>query len=593
MKVRVKLAFNNQKKEIEIEKGETLVEAILKAGFKFELPCGGNGTCGRCLVKAKGELFPPDESEITSLGEEIKKGFRLACQCRIRGEAEVLWEEAFQPAKILTEGLRKKVVLRPNVIKTTYKVTISDEKALVQKLKEAFFEKEELSLEKDLGLSGFEEVKEDTFTAVLRDGKVSVVEKGDTTSKCFGLAIDIGTTTLVVSLVDLKSGKEVGTISELNPQVTYGHDVITRITQVKRGKENLFRLQRLLVSALDEMIQSLCQKHKASPENIYEAAVAGNTCMMHLFLGLDPVPLALAPYTSLIEGSVYIDATELGFKNLPQAKLYILPPISPYVGADITAGLLTTDLHSYREPALFIDIGTNGEIALKTRNETLACSTAAGPAFEGMNISCGMRAEKGAIEGVTLGEDGPQIRTIGGDEPRGICGSGLIDIVAEFREKGIIDSRGRFSPEIGYLSRFLREENGKKHFILFENGERKVFISQKDIRQVQLAKGAIQAGINLLLQATDLKTGEIQRVFIAGAFGYHLKAASLVKIGLLPEEWEDKVSLAGNTAKTGSLLALLDKDLRKEAERIAKSVRTLDLVTHPQFERDFIKSMLF
>jgi|Deesub1362A_J573_1020465.scaffolds.fasta_scaffold01164_10 uncharacterized 2Fe-2S/4Fe-4S cluster protein (DUF4445 family) len=593
MKVRVKLTFNNQKKEIEIEKGKTLAEVILKAGFKFELPCGGNGTCGRCLVKAKGKLFPPDESEITSLEEGIEKGFRLACRCRVCGEVEVFWKEAFQPAKILTEGLSKKSALRPNVTKTAYKIAVSNKKVLAQELK-ALFEKEGLSLEKDLNLSGFEEVKEDTLTAILRDGKVSAVENGDTTSKCFGLVIDIGTTTLVVSLVDLNSGKEVDTVSDLNPQVTYGHDVVTRITQVKREKGNLFRLQKMLVSALGEMIQSLCQKHKAFPENIYEVAVAGNTCMMHLFLGFDPVPLALAPYTSLIERSLYIDAKELGFKNLPQAKLYILPPISPYVGADITAGILATDLCSYKEPTLFIDIGTNGEIALKTRNETLACSTAAGPAFEGMNISCGMRAEKGAIEGVTLEEDGPKIRTIGGDEPRGICGSGLIDIVAELREKGVIDSRGRFSSETaGYLGRLLREENGKKHFILFENGERKIFISQKDIRQVQLAKEAIQAGINLLLQAADLKTEEIQRVFIAGAFGYHLKAASLVKIGLLPEEWEDKVSFAGNTAKTGSLLVLLDKVLRKEAERIAKSVKTLDLVTHPQFERDFIKSMLF
>lgn len=593
MKTRVKLILGNEKREVEIEKGKTLAEAILKADFKFEFPCGGNGTCGRCLVKAKGKLLPPDKTEKALLEERVEEGFRLACRCRIGGEAEVFWEKSFLPAKILTEGLERKLTLRPNVTKATYKIAASDKKALAQEVK-ALFKKEGLALEKEFKFSSLEQIKGGAFTVVLRDGKVSAVENGDTASKRFGLAVDIGTTTLVVSLIDLTSGKELDTVSDLNPQVAYGHDVITRITQVKKERKNLPCLQKMLVSALEEMTQGMSQKHKVFPKNIYEVTVAGNTCMMHLFLGLDPIPLALAPYTSLIEGSLCVHAEELGFRNLSQAKLYILPPISPYVGADITAGILATDLCYQKEPALFIDIGTNGEIALKTKAETLACSTAAGPAFEGMNIDCGMRAQRGAIERVTLEDGGLKIKTIGEDEPKGICGSGLIEAVAEFREKEIIDSRGCFSPETARCwKRFLKEENGKRYFVLTENGEGKVFISQKDIRQVQLAKGAIQTGISLLLQAAGLEREEIKKIFIAGAFGYHLNPSSLVKIGLLPKEWEDKVSFVGNTSKTGALLVLLDKELRKEVEEIARLVKTVDLVIHPQFERYFVNSMLF
>ncbi len=596
MKVLVTLLFKGEKISTRVRAGQVLAAVIQDAGLDLELPCGGHRDCGACRVQAQGMLSPPTAVELELLGpEKIRQGVRLACKSKIRGPAEIIVPETLLAANILSRGTTRRTDLNPNISKKLLASISPAGSSLLESVKKSLAgtglpagpELEVAGPEKD-GAGG-------VMTAVSRNGMVDLVEPGDTRAECFGLAVDVGTTTLVVALVDLNSGRELDTISALNPQVSHGHDVLTRITQVKGGQVSLKHLQEILVSELDRLGRALCQRHSLSPARIYEAAVAGNTCMMHLLLGLDPVVLALAPYTSRIKGSINIRATELGFKSLCRAHLYILPPISPFVGGDITAGILATDLAGGPKPTLFIDIGTNGEVVLVTENKTFACSVAAGPAFEGMNIACGMRAQPGAIEAVRIEDDGPRLKVIGQGSPLGICGSGLIDVVAQLREKELINAGGRIAADCALpsLRPYLRERNGKRSFLLFAGRDRRLHISQQDIRQVQLAKGACRAGINLLLREAAIGPEAVRRVYVAGAFGYHLKPASLTKIGLLPREWHDRIVFAGNTAKVGAVLTLLNRRLRDEAARLGRSVLTVDLVSHPEFDRQFVRAMLF
>ena len=596
MKVTVTLLFRGEKISTRAQAGQTLAAVIQETGLDLELPCGGHRDCGACRVHAQGRLSPPTAVELELLGaEKIGQGVRLACKSKIQGEAGIIVPETLQATNILVRGTARRTDFNPDISKKLLAPIIPAEGPLLESIKKSLAETG-LAAAPELELAGPEKNSaKGVLTAVSRNGTVDLVEHGDTRAECFGLAVDVGTTTLVVSLVDLISGRELDTISALNPQVTYGHDVVTRITQVKGKQVALHHLQAILVRELDRLGRELCQRHSLDPDRIYEAAVAGNTCMMHLLLGLDPVVLALAPYTSRIKGSISVRATELGFKSLRRAHLYILPPISPFVGGDITAGILAADLAGGPKPTLLIDIGTNGEVVLVTENKTFACSVAAGPAFEGMNIACGMRAQPGAIESVRIEDDGPRLKVIGQGRPRGICGSGLIDVVAQLREKELINARGRIAADcaVPSLRPYLRDQNGKRSFLLFADSSRQVYISQQDIRQVQLAKGACRAGINLLLKEAAIGPAAVKRVCVAGAFGYHLKPASLIKIGLLPREWHDRIAFVGNTAKEGALSVLLNQRLRDEATRLGRSVLTVDLVSHPEFDRQFIQAMLF
>ncbi|NOX81359.1 MAG: DUF4445 domain-containing protein [Deltaproteobacteria bacterium] len=597
MKVTVTLLFKGKEISTRARAGQTLATIIEEAGLDLELPCGGHRDCGACRVHAQGLLSPPTAVELELLGEEkIGQGVRLACKSKIRGAAEIIVPETLQAANILARGTARRTGFNPNISKKLLAPIIAAESSLLESVRKSLAETG-LAAAPELEVAGPEKNSAGgVLTAVSRNGTVDLVEPGDTRAECFGLAVDVGTTTLVVSLVDLNSGRELDTISALNPQVTYGHDVVTRITQVKGKQVSLRHLQEILVRELDRLGRELCQRHSLSPARIYEAAVAGNTCMMHLLLALDPVVLALAPYTSRIKGSVSVRATELGFRSLCRAHLYILPPISPFVGGDITAGILATDLAAGPKPTLLIDIGTNGEVVLVTEDKIFACSVAAGPAFEGMNIACGMRAQPGAIEAVRIENDGPRLKVIGQGRPRGICGSGLIDVVAQLREKELINARGRIAADCAApsLRSCLRDRDGKRSFLLFADDRgRQVYISQQDIRQVQLAKGACRAGINLLLKEAAIGPAAVKRVWVAGAFGYHLKPASLIKIGLLPRQWHDRIAFAGNTAKVGALSVLLNRRLRDEAAGLVRSVMTVDLVSHPEFDRQFIRAMLF
>jgi len=399
-------------------------------------------------------------------------------------------------------------------------------------------------------------------------------------TKVYGLSLDIGTTTLVLTLVDLNDGHEINSVSAMNPQAVYAQDVLSRI-KFASDKEGLETMQSVLITEVNKMIAAL----GVSKENIYETVFSGNTCMLHLAIGMNPASLGKYPYTSAIEGVSVLKVADIGLVYLP-------PCISAYVGADITSGILATSLFELSGVTLFVDIGTNGEMVIAANGKLSAASTAAGPAFEGMNIAKGMRAGNGAIEEFEIADGEVRIKVIGNAKATGICGSGLIDIVGELVFHNVIGKNGKFNDATQlppFLAERLIEQDGKKIFKI--DGD--VVLTQKDIRQVQLAKGAIRAGIEYLMRAKNTPPERVDRVLIAGSFGYHLRAKSLINIGLMPKEFEGKIEFVGNTSNSGGIAFLLGKQYRAKMEKKIKEIEVLELANMPDFEKLFVKTLNF
>ncbi len=410
----------------------------------------------------------------------------------------------------------------------------------------------------------------------------------------YGVAFDIGTTTVVGLIWDLQDHKLLGISSRSNPQSAYGQDVISRIAFCMEDAGGLNVLNRLMIDCLNEMIHCLT---KDLPGKKLEAVVAvGNTTMCHFLLSKDPSTLARSPFQPAYSGSVNVNAKDAGIKASSDARLWVLPGIAGYVGADITAGIMATDLLKTKGTTLYIDIGTNGEIVVASDGMITACSTAAGPAFEGACICCGMRATTGAVEKVEITDSDVLCRVISDAQPCGICGSGLIDAVAQMLNRGIINYTGRMlKPEEAseqlpsFLAKRIRISENGPEFSLTEH----VFISQQDVREVQLAKGAILAGATLLLAEVGKRPDELDAILIAGAFGNYIDKVSALKIGLFPPVEHEKITSVGNAAGVGACMALLSKDSAILAESIPPSVRHINLSTHPDFEHCYARSMHF
>lgn len=515
--------------------GTRLREAARLAGVDLEAPCGGLGACGRCAVVAEGALDEPSADERILLTEErLAASVRLACRARVAGD----------------------VVVRP----------LSDAPAPDTLRIVDSAELGEVSVEppERRGITG--------------DGPL------------LGAVADIGTTTVVVAIVDLRTAEQLGSASALNPQHPFGHDVMSRITHVAAyGGESL---RAPIAQAVESLALEVVERTGHRPEDLRELAVAGNTTMVHLLLGIDPAPLGTAPYEPAFLEPVERPAPDIGLGRLANAKAYVLPGISAFVGADITAGLLVTRLAERSRPAMLIDLGTNGEIVLRTPDRLVASSTAAGPALEGASIASGMRAETGAIERVSLDGESLRLTTIGGAEPRGLCGSGLLDLVAVLLDTGVLDATGRLRGDAPHplAARVTELQDGGGRSFAVAPG---VGLTQRDIRQVQLANAAIASGIGMLLDAAGVDAADVSELVIAGGFGYHVKAEALVRMGMIPRVWADRVTFAGNTAKAGALLALLDSAERRLAEAVARHVTTVDLASHPEFQSRFVGAMRF
>ncbi len=422
----------------------------------------------------------------------------------------------------------------------------------------------------------------------------------DSADKVFGLAVDIGTTTVVAKLINMADGQCLATQTTLNPQTQYGDDCISRITYAQTDTK-LAELQKIIINCINELTARLCSQASIDAKHIYEMCVVGNTTMNHIFLKLPVAQLGRAPYKAFSLDAKDLSADELSLQINPAGNIHTVENIAGFVGSDTTAVALAVDINSARDLTLVVDIGTNGEIVLGTGDKLYAASCAAGPAFEGARISCGNRAAEGAIEAVVVNNGDIDLDVIGNSPPRSICGSGLIDAVAVLLNLGIVDATGRFahpgklgdsvSPAIA--SR-IREVNGEPAFILAENTDADaVYLTQKDIREVQLAKAAIRAGTKLLQKKIGLKDDDIKQILLAGAFGNYIRRESALRIGLLPDVPPERICFVGNAASSGAQMVLLSHQWRQQACELARRIEYIEIAHEPDFQAVFADSMSF
>jgi len=557
----VKVTFPEAELSVEVAPGTTLLQAARQAGVIIEAPCNGAGSCGKCLVQvepaALGNLLQKGRHRLSEA--EAARGLVLSCEAEVVGDIIVrtIQREQHQTLRIVSSGVGRPLARAPFIAKSF------DAAANV--------------------------------TRVLGGGEELALESGNTTHALQGVVVDIGTTTLSASLVDLLSGRELAGAGALNPQSHHAQDVLSRI-RFAASEEGLKTMHAALIEEIQRLIGSLTSEAGIGTGSIYELVFSGNTCMLHLAIAENPASLGKFPYHSRLSGNEHRPAESLGLSAAPGALVYLPPVISAFVGPDITSGLLATSLASLPGVTLLVDIGTNGEMVIGNNGRLFATSTAAGPAFEGMNIGCGMRASAGAIESFSIdGKGTVSLQTIGDQEAVGICGSGLMDIVAQLFASGVVSASGRFCApaEEAALAAGLRErllrQDGKPLFSITE----KVSVSQKDLRQVQLAKGAIRAGIEFLLGKVGISAGSVDRVLIAGSFGYHLRAESLLTIGLLPPEFAGKIDFVGNTSQSGGEAFLLNEAARTEMAEVVTGIEVVDLASFPDFDRCFVQCLGF
>jgi len=603
-----KVTFEPDGKTVTAEQGITITKAAASAGISINSPCGGEGRCGKCKVVVNARnIEPPNELEEKSLPEEeLNSGYRLACQTLVTDDMTVTIPEDSRIAesKILSEGVEQKVELHPNIIKTYVELseqTLDNQISDLTNLEESLG-KEKLTAELDVLRKLPIALRESKFktTLVLDGDKLIDIEPGDTTVRKYGLAVDIGTTTVVCTVVDLNTGSDIGVASALNTQAVHGADVISRINYSVENEDGLADLHDRVVQVINQICEYACMEAGVSCENVYEVSIVGNTTMTHLFLSIPVRNLAILPYVAVVSDPVEVTASQVGLKVNPNANVYVLPNIAGFVGADTVGVILASALHEGDSIKLAIDIGTNGEVALGSHDRLLTCSCAAGPALEGAMITHGMRAAPGAIERMQL-DDRPICSVIKGWNPTGICGSGLIDAVAEMARVGIIDETGRMldADELGEeVPSSLKEYLGKndeygQHFVLSRSGAREIVITQKDIRQVQLAKGAILAGVKILMNTLGVELDDISEVLMAGAFGNYIKKENAIRMGLLPEFPPEKVKFIGNAAASGAKMALMSREARKTAEHISKNTEYTELAVDMNFQNEFIDGMIF
>ena len=573
--------------------GITVMDAIRAAGLRIDAPCGGNGTCKKCKVILK-----------DSHGQREV----LACQTKLTEDAEVDISRKDEGHRILMGGITREVAEDPAVQVITLDIprpTTGDLRDCWLRVKETLAAAggpadSEPNLNLISGLYDLLEAQNYRLDAVVCDGQLlNLIPVGD---PVLGLAYDIGTTTVAAYFLDLRSGEQIGQESLLNPQTAYGGDVIMRVKYcVENGMEGPTGDIR---RALNGMAAKCAASAKQKLKDIYFITIVGNTCMHHLFMGISPASLAYAPYTPALAEPVQVRAAEYGFTVNPSAKLYLLPNIAGFVGADTVGASLAASMDEKQRMTLLIDIGTNGEMVLGTKERLVACSTAAGPAFEGALITCGMRGAEGAIDHVSLEGGKYTYSVIGGGKPVGICGSGLIDLVSELVRVGIVEAAGRLcdadeleTPEAIALKDRIIEKDGMRCFLLADaeasgSGEA-LFFTQKDVREVQLAKGAMAAGIQMMCRRLGIRTGDIQDVMIAGAFGSYMSPVSACGIGLIPPELEDEVIAIGNAAGQGAKLCALSTAEYRRAARMTEKIEYLELAADPAFQDVFVDELEF
>jgi uncharacterized 2Fe-2S/4Fe-4S cluster protein (DUF4445 family) len=578
-------------------------------GIAIDSTCGGHGTCKKCKIRVTGGRVPASPLDARAFGpDELRDGWRLACRALADGDLEIEVPPLVTRPKAATVGVGRQVILRPAAQKRYLELdepSLSDQRTDTERVLAGLDDLEvrvELPVLRTLG----QVLRAADFkvTAVVVDDVLIAVQPGDTTGTLYGIAYDLGTTTVVATLLDLTTGTPLAVASMLSKQQPFGADVITRISAVMMDPAALGALARLARESLAELTAEVCEQAGIDAADVCEVAIAGNATMTHLALGIDPEPLGVAPFIMSTRLLPEVRAADLDLPVHPQARAFCFPAFGAYVGGDITSGLLASGMDRDSRTRLFIDIGTNCEIVLGNRDWLLATAAPAGPAFEGAAIRCGMRAADGAIEVVTMTPDAVTLQVIGDAEPAGLCGSGLVDAVASLIAVGLLDHSGRFVPEeeaaviAPGLAPRLTKSGAERVFVLDWRGEPgdvagSIYLSQRDVRELQFAKAAIATGWNILLEEAGLTAADVQQVLLAGSFGSYLSPANAIKIGLVPRLPALRVVSAGNVAGEGAKMALLSVRERAAALALLQEVRYVELSDRADFNDAFVDQLSF
>ncbi len=594
---RVRLRFeqaDGATKEARVPAGTTLFDAASWNAVAIDSTCGGHGTCKKCKVRVtSGSVSISAVDPRAFEPAELKAGWRLACRAEASEDVVVEVPPLQTRPKAALAGVGRHVILRPAVQKRYLELTeptLEDQTSDLERVLAAMDDLElRVPLELVRGLGRTLRDADWKVTAVLCDDELIEVEAGDTTARRFALAFDLGTTTVVANLLDLETGLPAAVRSMLNKQQPFGADVISRISAVMVDPDALGRLRERAHETLAELTAEVLEEGGVEPGEVYEIVVAGNVTMIQIALGIDPEPLSMAPFTIASRTLPQATASDFGVLVHPRAPAVLFPALGAYVGPDIVAGILATGLTLDRRVRLFIDVGTNSEIVLGSSSEALACAAPAGPAFEAAQIRCGMRAADGAIEGVKIRDGEVELTVIGDVEPVGLCGSGLVDAVAELVGAGLLDASGKFVPTDGPLASRMGKIGEEKIFTL--HGE--IFLSQRDVRELQFAKASIATGWAILCHDLGIQPEEISQVLLAGSFGSYLSAASAVKIGLVPKLPLTRIVSAGNVAGEGAKIAALSVQERAAATAVLDEVEYVELSGRADFNDLFIDQLAF
>ncbi len=603
----IAVTFQPAGKTIHILPGTTILEAAGRVGLTIQTPCGGKGTCGKCRVQITAgadEATGADASAFTA--DELAAGWRLACANVFSADATIHVPEdslLSDQHRILTDTAEATSdSIEPAVVKTYVELTeptLADDHADLFRLQEEIGPvRVDLKLLHVLG----QRLREGKYagTAVVADNHLIDFQPGDTTGACYGVAFDIGTTTVVGSLLDLQTGKELAIESAMNPQVRYGDDVLSRILHAGTP-ESLAELNEAILEEINAIITALAKAAGIVIDDIYQLSFAGNTTMEHLLCGIDVAPLGQVPFVPAHARALAFDAAELGLRGHRLAQAYVFPVIGGFVGGDTVGCMVASHMEADEGPTLMVDIGTNGELVLKYNSHLLAASTAAGPAFEGARIQHGMRATNGAIDKIVIDED-VAFSVIGDVTPVGLCGSSLVDLISQLLEVGLIASTGRLLPPddmptgvpAAVAARIRLDGDGKVEFLIAPGDNGDIVLTEKDVREVQLASGSIRAGIGILLKRAGLEPKDLKRVLLAGGFASFIRRSHAQRMGLIPEDIDHEViSYIGNASLTGARWALLSTEVRKRAEALAREATHVELSQDMDFQMAFAEAMMF
>jgi uncharacterized 2Fe-2S/4Fe-4S cluster protein (DUF4445 family) len=604
---RVRLRFEPDGADVRVPAGTSIFDAASWNGVAIDSTCGGHGTCKKCKVRlADGEVPVSAVDPRAFSPDELRDGWRLACRAPAVADLLIDVPPLQTRPKAALVGVGRHVILRPAVMKrhlVLEEPSMEDQRSDVARVLEALDDLEprvELPVVRTLG----KVLREAHFdvTAVVCDEVLIAVEPGDTTARRFAIAFDLGTTTVVATLLDLETGTPAAVRSMLNRQQPYGADVISRVSATMLDDAALGALEARAHETLSQLAGEVCEEAGVDPAEVYEIVVCGNVTMTQLALGIDPEPLSMAPFIVAAHELPPALASDFGVAVHPRAPAEVFPSLGAYVGGDIVAGMLATGLTRDKRLRLFIDVGTNSEIALGSHDRVLATAAPAGPAFEAAQIRCGMRAAEGAIEGVKIADGDMTLEVIGEVEPVGLCGSGLVDCVAELVGAGLLDHSGRYVPDevaaeiAPGLAPRLTRVGEERVFVMHWRGDdpaNAVYLSQRDVRELQFAKASIATGWHILLRELDITVEDISQVLLAGSFGAYLSPASAVRIGLVPRLALPRIVSAGNVASEGAKMAALSHRERAEASSIVHEVEYVELSGREDFNDLFVDQLAF